>query len=250
MPRILMVLTSHGELGDTGKKTGFWLEEFAAPYYVFKDAGASVTLASPQGGQPPLDPKSDAPDAQTDAMRRHAVGLRQHVRDLADRNYPKLMGENALEVTIAFVPIEGALSAALGFDSAIQSEAFEKGVVFASPNTLMAVLRVVERLWTRDRIQKQAREIGEAGGLLLDALTSFLAEFDRVGSKLDDASKAFLDARNRLSDSRQAVIPRARRLVALGARGKRRVSEELLPELEEIAVVVDGEALQLVPGES
>lgn len=70
MPRILMVLTSHGELGDTGKKTGFWLEEFAAPYYVFKDAGASVTLASPLGGQPPLDPKSDAPDAQTDATRR------------------------------------------------------------------------------------------------------------------------------------------------------------------------------------
>lgn len=67
---ILMVLTSHDRLGDTGKKTGFWLEEFAAPYYVFKDAGASVTLASPQGGQPPLDPKSDDPDAQTEATRR------------------------------------------------------------------------------------------------------------------------------------------------------------------------------------
>lgn len=68
--KILMVLTSHSALGDTGKKTGFWLEEFAAPYYVFLDAGAEVTLASPQGGQPPLDPKSDAPDAQTDATRR------------------------------------------------------------------------------------------------------------------------------------------------------------------------------------
>lgn len=68
--KILMVLTSHDRLGDTGKKTGFWLEEFAAPYYVFKDAGASLTLASPQGGQPPLDPKSDEPDAQTDATRR------------------------------------------------------------------------------------------------------------------------------------------------------------------------------------
>jgi putative intracellular protease/amidase len=67
---ILMVLTSHDRLGDTGKKTGFWLEEFAAPYYVFKDAGANITLASPQGGQPPLDPKSDDPDAQTDATRR------------------------------------------------------------------------------------------------------------------------------------------------------------------------------------
>ena len=70
MPKILMVLTSHDQLGNTGAKTGFWLEEFAAPYYVFKDAGADVTLASPQGGQPPLDPKCDDPGAQTDATRR------------------------------------------------------------------------------------------------------------------------------------------------------------------------------------
>ncbi len=67
---ILMVLTSHDQLGNTGKKTGFWLEEFAAPYYVFKDAGATLTLASPKGGQPPLDPKSDEPDAQTEATKR------------------------------------------------------------------------------------------------------------------------------------------------------------------------------------
>ncbi len=67
---ILMVLTSHDTLGDTGRKTGFWLEEFAAPYYIFKDAGAAITLASPKGGQPPLDPSSDGDDAQTDATRR------------------------------------------------------------------------------------------------------------------------------------------------------------------------------------
>ncbi len=66
---ILIVLTSHDTLGDTGRKTGFWLEEFAAPYYAFLDAGARITLASPQGGQPPLDPKSDDPDAQTDDTR-------------------------------------------------------------------------------------------------------------------------------------------------------------------------------------
>ena len=69
-PSILMVLTSHDELGDTGNKTGFWLEEFAAPYYVFRDAGLDVTLASPAGGQPPLDPSSDEEDAQTDATAR------------------------------------------------------------------------------------------------------------------------------------------------------------------------------------
>jgi len=68
--KILMVLTSHDKLGDTGRKTGFWLEEFAAPYYTFLDAGARVTLASPKGGQPPLDPKSDTPEGQTDFTRR------------------------------------------------------------------------------------------------------------------------------------------------------------------------------------
>ena len=67
---ILMVVTSHDRLGNTGKKTGFWLEEFAAPYYAFRDAGVTVTVASPKGGQPPLDPKSDTPEGQTAATVR------------------------------------------------------------------------------------------------------------------------------------------------------------------------------------
>lgn len=68
--KVLIVLTSHEDLGDTGQKTGFWVEEFAAPYYAFKDAGADITLASPKGGQPPIDPKSSDPSAATDATRR------------------------------------------------------------------------------------------------------------------------------------------------------------------------------------
>jgi len=68
--KVLFVLTSHDQLGNTGNKTGFWLEEFAAPYYVFKDQGAEITLVSPKGGLPPLDPTSDLPDFQTDATRR------------------------------------------------------------------------------------------------------------------------------------------------------------------------------------
>lgn len=68
--KVLIVLTSHEDLGNTGRKTGFWLEEFAAPYYALRDAGAQITLASPEGGLPPLDPKSSDPSAQTDATRR------------------------------------------------------------------------------------------------------------------------------------------------------------------------------------
>jgi putative intracellular protease/amidase len=70
MKKILMVLTSHDKLGNTGKPTGFWLEEFATPYYVFKDAGVLITIASPLGGQPPLDPKSDDPSSQTECTKR------------------------------------------------------------------------------------------------------------------------------------------------------------------------------------
>ncbi|AJP48872.1 dimethylallyltransferase [Rugosibacter aromaticivorans] len=87
--KILIVLTSHDQLGDTGNKTGFWLEEFAAPYYVLRDAGAAITLASPKGGQPPLDPKSDLPEFQTETTGRfHADTAAQtqlaNTRKLAD----------------------------------------------------------------------------------------------------------------------------------------------------------------------
>lgn len=93
--KILMVLTSHDRLGDTGHKTGFWLEEFAAPYYVFKDAGAQLLLASPKGGQPPLDPKSDAPDAQTaatvrfneDAEALSALANTRRLKDVLDETF-------------------------------------------------------------------------------------------------------------------------------------------------------------------
>ena len=71
--KILMVLTSHAELGESGEKTGFWVEEFATPYYLFKDAGVEVTLVSPSGGQPPIDPKSELADFQTQATQRFAA---------------------------------------------------------------------------------------------------------------------------------------------------------------------------------
>lgn len=87
--KVLIVLTSHDKLGNTGEKTGFWLEEFAAPYYALRDAGAELTLASPAGGQPPLDPRSDAPEAQTDATTRFhqdsdAQAQLAHTSKLAD----------------------------------------------------------------------------------------------------------------------------------------------------------------------
>lgn len=170
------------------------------------------------------------PEQSEDALRRHAVALRQHVKDLGEKNYPKALGSETLDITIAFVPIEGALSAALGADGSLQAFAFDNRVVFASPNTLMALLRVAERLWTRDKVQKQALKISEAGGLVLDALTGFLQDFTAMGKKLDDAGKAYADARNRLIDSPQSAISRARRLAELGSKAKRALPPELTPD--------------------
>ena len=85
--QILIVLTSHDRLGETGKPTGFWLEELAAPYYVFKDAGVAIVLASPKGGQPPIDPTSDAPEAQTDATRRFNADI-EAIAKAAPRTAP------------------------------------------------------------------------------------------------------------------------------------------------------------------
>lgn len=164
---------------------------------------------------------ADAPEAQQEALRRHAVALRQHVKDLAERDYPRAMGEDTLEVTVLFVPIEGALSAALGADAELQAYAFDRRVVLASPNTLMAVLRVVDRLWTRDRIQKQAMQISRSGGLLIDAVNGFLADFEKVDERLRQARESYDDARRRLHESPQSVLERARRLEQMGARGKK-----------------------------
>ena len=98
---ILMVLTSHDQLGNTGHKTGFWLEEFAAPYYVFKDAGVALTLASPLGGQPPLDPKSDDASAQTDATRRFKADTSAQTALAAT---VKLIGLKAADFDAVFYP--------------------------------------------------------------------------------------------------------------------------------------------------
>ena len=99
--KILMVLNSHDQLGDTGKKTGFWLEELAAPYYVFKDAGADIELASSKGGQPPVDPRSAEPNSQTAATRRFKVDPEAKAALVATR---KLSGVSHEGFDVVFYP--------------------------------------------------------------------------------------------------------------------------------------------------
>ncbi len=99
--KVLFVLTSHSELGNTGKKTGFWVEEFAAPYYAMADKKVDITIASPKGGQPPVDPKSEAPDAQTEATKRYYAdaALKEKVA-----HTEKLAEVNAADYDAVFYP--------------------------------------------------------------------------------------------------------------------------------------------------
>ncbi|WP_445147368.1 DNA recombination protein RmuC [Dyella sp. Tek66A03] len=172
---------------------------------------------------------ADSFEDQQEALIRHTAALRAHVRDLADKNYPRAMGPETLDLTVLFVPIEGALSSALSISPDMQTEAFNKRVVFASPNTLMAMLRVVERLWTRDKLQQQISTIGEEAAKLLDSLTGFIEDFESIDDRLKKAGDAYLKAKNRLNDSPQSVVARARRLVGAGAKGKKALHESLKP---------------------
>jgi DNA recombination protein RmuC len=202
-----------------------------------------VIVHLPDGRQVVVDSKvnlvawSEYTDAGTteaaqEALVRHAAALLRHVRDLEAKNYPRVLGPSALDLTILFVPIEGALAAALALNPDLQTDAFKRRIVFASPNTLMAMLRVVERLWLRDKVQKQVDTIGVEAGKLMDALVNFLGDFDVIEGRIEDAHKAFRRARNTLQESPQSVVARGRRLVEAGAKGKKAIPEELQPTLE------------------
>jgi putative intracellular protease/amidase len=142
--KILMVLTSHDQLGTTGRKTGFWLEEFAAPYYVFKDANAEITIASPKGGQPPLDPKSDEPDFQTEATRRFKT---DSAAQAALANSLKLADVSADDFDAVFYPGgHGPLWDLTGDRDSIAliETMFEAGKTVAAVCHAPAVLRLTE----------------------------------------------------------------------------------------------------------
>lgn len=187
---VLMVLTSHDQLGNTGAKTGFWLEEFAAPYYVFKDAGANVVLASPAGGQPPLDPKSDAPDAQTDATRRFKADAEAQ-RQLAST--VKLDSVDQQDFDTVFYPGgHGPLwDLAESRESIALIEAFERagkpiGFVCHAPGALRHVKAADGSPLIRGRRVTGFSNSEEAGVQLTDVVPFLIEdEFQRLGGRYE-----------------------------------------------------------------
>lgn len=167
------------------------------------------------------------------ALQKHVASMRRHISELSNSNYPALYPGEALQITIAFVPIESALSKALELSPDLQQEAFRRGIAFATPNTLMAMLQVVERLWMRDTLQKQIETIGDEAGKLLDSVSSFLTDFEAIEQSFKTADAKLRLARSKLDTSQQSVLARARRLVKAGARGKKKLHASLSARTEE-----------------
>ncbi len=176
---------------------------------------------------------TDNKEEEAAALQRHVASLRLHVRQLAEKNYPALYSGEALEITIAFVPIEAALSKALEISPELQREAFEKGIAFATPNTLMAMMQVVERLWVRDGLQKQVAAIGDEAAKLLDSVSSFLSDFDSVEQSFSRADKQLKLVRSKMETSPQSVLARARRLISASTRGKKKLHASLMVAADE-----------------
>lgn len=176
---------------------------------------------------------TDDKDEESAALQRHVASLRTHVRQLAEKNYPALYPGEALEITIAFIPIEAALSKALEISPELQREAFQKGIAFATPNTLMAMMQVVERLWVRDGLQKQVAAIGDEAAKLLDSVSSFLSDFEAVEQSFGRADKQLKLVRSKMETSPQSVLARAKRLVSASTRGKKKLHASLTAATDE-----------------
>lgn len=174
------------------------------------------------------------------ALKQHVQSLRNHLKGLSLKDYQRLDGLQSLDFVLLFVPIEAAFAAALQADPELFQEAYGRHIVIVSPTTLLATLRVIDSLWRQERQSQNAREIAERAGALYDKFAAFIQDLDEIGSRLQQLDKAYLGARNKLTDGRGNLVGRAEQLKLLGARASKRLPTDWLeragaeaPQLDE-----------------
>lgn len=162
------------------------------------------------------------------ALKQHVLSLRNHLKGLSLKDYQRLEGLQSLDFVLLFVPIEAAFAAALQADPELFQEAYSKHIVIVSPTTLLATLRVIDSLWRQERQSQNAREIAERAGALYDKFAAFIQDLDEIGSRLQQLDKAYIGARNKLTDGRGNLVSRAEQLKLLGARASKRLPADWL----------------------
>ena len=169
------------------------------------------------------------------ALKQHVQSLRNHLKGLSVKDYQKLEGLQSLDFVLLFVPIEAAFAAALQGDPELFQDAYSKHIVIVSPTTLLATLRVIDSLWRQERQSQNAREIAERAGALYDKFAAFIQDLDEIGSRLQQLDKAYLGARNKLTDGRGNLVGRAEQLKLLGARASKRLPADWLERAGAVA---------------
>ncbi|HAO76839.1 MAG TPA: DNA recombination protein RmuC, partial [Pseudomonas sp.] len=162
------------------------------------------------------------------ALKQHVQSLRNHLKGLSLKDYQHLEGLQSLDFVLLFVPIEAAFAAALQADPELLQEAYGRHIVIVSPTTLLATLRVIDSLWRQERQSQNAREIAEKAGALYDKFVAFIQDLDEIGNRLQQVDRAYLSARNKLSDGRGNLVGRAEQLKSLGARASKRLPGDWL----------------------
>lgn len=180
------------------------------------------------------------------ALKAHINSVRTHIKSLGEKNYDALY--EGVNFTVMFIPLEGAASLALQNDTDLSSDAFERGVMIATPTTLMMAMRTVQNLWTIDRQNQNARAIAERAGALYDKFHGFVDDLEKVGVQIDRAHQTWGEARSKLVSGRGNVIRQTEMLKELGAQTKKSLPEELLIASDAGDSVPELEAPEEAPG--
>jgi DNA recombination protein RmuC len=158
-------------------------------------------------------------------LKRHVESLRQHIRELAAKDYQDLPGLNAPDFVLMFVPVEGALSSAQEADSSLFQTAMDTRILLVSPSTLYLSLRIVEQMWKGDRQQRNARTIAVKAGALYDKFEGFVADMQKIGDRLEEARSAWVSGGKKLSTGRGNLIKRVQELKELGAESHKEIQQ-------------------------
>jgi len=189
-----------------------------------------------------------ADDDRALAMRQHLDSVRAHIKGLSGKNYHALYGVKSLDMVVMFVPIEPAFMLAVNSDEALFMEAWQRNVLLVSPSTLLFVVRTIAHLWRQEAQTRNAQDIARRGAELYDKLAAFVADLQKVGSKLKDAQSAYDDAEKRLSTGKGNVIRQAQMLKELGVKSTKALPNALVDAAQDgdglpaIALDVDAPA--------
>lgn len=178
---------------------------------------------------------TDAPDADSraSAAKAHLASVRAHINELRNKNYQDITGERRCDFVMMFIPHEGAYMAAMQLDAQLWQYAFDSRVLIVSPTHLMAVVKLVEQLWRNDRQSRNAIDIATEAGRMLDKLSGFLADMDRIDAGLASARRAAEAARGKLATGTGNLIGRAERLRAMGAKAAKDLPPSFLQNISD-----------------